>query len=177
MQQEFKIAAAVLLDVMDVSGYAKLLADYHGNESLWIEVASAWDGYFASKGDQSPIPLLGAAVTLTESAFEIPHRGILRTNWEQKISRKFQDVPRHEVYSRGSFSADTIVDHKSALVRLFAQEPIGSFHDGIDIFIVLYLRNLDGAKELDFGWRRKNLQESLARESQRSSNGDDEEGQ
>lgn len=174
VQQEFKIAAAVLLDVMSVSGYARLLADYHGNESLWSEVSSAWDGYFASKGDQSPMPLLGAAVTLTESAFEMAHRSLLRTTWEQKINRKLQDVPRHPVYIRGTFSTDTVIDHESALVRLFAQEPHGSFHDGIDIFIVLYLRNLEGAKELDFGWGRKNLEDSLARESQRSSSGDDE---
>lgn len=83
-QQDFKIAAAALLDVMDVSGYARLLADYHKNEELWNELAAAWDKYLAEKHEQSPVPLLVAAVAITEAAFEIPHRGVLRTTWKLK---------------------------------------------------------------------------------------------
>lgn len=174
VQQDFKIAAAALLDVMDVSGYAKLLADCYGNEALWKEIASAWDGYLAQKGEQSPIPVLGAAVVLTQAAFELPHRGVLRTSWMQKIRGRLADVPRHLEDRRGYLGEDTVIDHESALVRIFAREPYGSFHDGIDIFIAFYLRNLEGAKDLDFGWRRRDLQESMARESQRRSKGDDE---
>jgi hypothetical protein len=176
-QQEFKVAAAALLDVMNVSGYAKLLADYHGNESLWSVVVEAWNGYLAQKGDQSPMPLLAGAVALTETAFEIPHRGILRTTWQQKIARRLADVPRHDVFHRGYLGSDTVVDHTSALVRIFAQEPLGSFHDGLDIFIAFYLRNLEGAKDLDFGWKRRDLQESLDMEERRKARNDEQERQ
>lgn len=168
-QQEIKIAAAALLDVMDISGYGRLLADYYGNDALWNEVTAAWNKYLAEKHDQSPVPLLGAAVALTEAAFEIPHRSILRTTWKQKIEWKLSDVPRHKVYHRGSLGSDIVIDHDSALVRLFARDRYGSLHDGVDIFIEFYLRNLDGAKDLDFGWRRRDLQDSLQRENRRRS--------
>ncbi|MFZ2207116.1 MAG: hypothetical protein WAV22_00445 [Porticoccaceae bacterium] len=174
-QQDFKIAAAALLDVMDVSGYVRLLADYHGNEELWSVVTAAWDKYLAERREQSPVPLLVAAVTITETAFEIPHRGILRTTWKQKISQKLLDVPRHEDYRRESFGSSTVIDHKSALVRIFAREPYGTFHDGIDVFIAFYLCNIDGAKDLDFGPKRRDLQKSIERQDRRRP-GDDEEG-
>ena len=43
VQQEFRIAMSVLLDLMDISGYAKLMTDYHGNEKLWNTVTVIWD--------------------------------------------------------------------------------------------------------------------------------------
>jgi hypothetical protein len=175
VQQEFKIAAAALLDVMDISGYARLLADYHGNTVLWDEVTTSWNNYLAQKHVQSPIQLLTAVVGLTEIAFEIPHRSVLRTTWQQKIEWRLRNVPRHEVYSRGNLGSDTVVDHDSALVRIFAREPYGSFHDGIDIFIAFYLRKLEGANDLDFGWKRRDLEDSIERENRRRSTDDNEE--
>ncbi|OGA53220.1 MAG: hypothetical protein A3F74_07050 [Betaproteobacteria bacterium RIFCSPLOWO2_12_FULL_62_58] len=167
VQQELKIAAAALLDVMDVSGYAKLLADFHGNDALWSEVTTVWNKYLAEKLEQSPIPLLAGAVAFTEAAFEIPHRAVLRTTWQQKINWKLADVPRHEVFNRGSLSSDTVIDHDSALVRVFARGPYGSFHDGIDVFIAFYLRTLKEGGDIDFGPKRRDLRQTLEREDRR----------
>lgn len=166
-QQDLKIASAVLLDLMEVSGYAKLFSDYHGNETLWREVTDAWDKYISSKGDQSPLPLLSAVIAITDAAFEIPHRGILRTTWHQKVNCRLADVPRHEEYHRGYISSDTVIDHDSALVRIFAREPYGSLNTGVDIFIAYYLRNSKGAENMDIGWKRRDLQDSIDRENQR----------
>ncbi len=174
-QQDFKIAAAALLDVMDVSGYAKLLSDFHGNSVLWQIVTSAWDGYLAKNREQSPLPLLAIAIAFTEAAFEIPHRAVLRTTWQQKVEHKLAVVPRHEVFHRGSLTSDIVIDHKSALIRLFAQEPYGSFHDGIDVFIAHFLRGVEGGAGLDFGTRRRDLREAIEREERRNrrENGND----
>ena len=171
-QHELKIALAPLLDAMDVSGYARLLADYHGNEELWNEAKDAWDQYLEGEEKPSSVPLLFGAVAITESCFEIPHRGILRTSWNQKISRRLRDVPRDEVYSRESIGSHTEIDHKSPLVRIFAREPIGSLFDGIDVFIAFYLRKIDGVNEPDFGPIRPDLQECLEREEQQQSSDD-----
>lgn len=173
-KQDFKIASAALLDVMDVSGYAKLLAEYHSNEALWRVVTDAWDNYLSSKGGQSTIPLLSAVIAITDAAFEIPHRGILRTTWHQNINHRLADVPRHEEYHRGHIGSHTEIDHDSALVRIFVREPYGSFNDGVDIFIALYLHNLEGAKDMDFGWKRRDLQDSIERESQSKKRRDEE---
>jgi len=166
-QQNFKIAAAALLDVMDVSGYAKLLSDFHGNTALWQIVTSAWDAYLAKNREQSPLPLLAIAIAFTEAAFEISHRAVLRTSWQQRIAHKLATVPRHEEFYRGSLASDIVIDHESALIRLFAQEPLGRFHDGIDVFVAYYLRNVEGGESLDFGTRRRDLRESIEREEHR----------
>lgn len=177
-QQDFKIAAAALLDVMDVSGYAKLLSEFHGNNALWEIVTKAWEAYLARNREQSPLPLLAIAIALTEGGFEIPHRAVLRTTWQQKIDRVFANVPRHEVFHRGSLSSETVIDHGSALIRVFAQEPYGSFHDGIDVFIAYYLRSVEGGGSLDFGARRRDLRESIEREerNKRQDDGNDRGG-
>jgi hypothetical protein len=174
-QQEFKIASAPLLDLMELSGYAKLMADYHNNDQLWQIVVDAWNEYFATTGGVIPLPLLAGSIAFTEGAFEIPHRGVLRTNWKMRISRRLSDVPRNEVFSRHFIGSHKEIDHESALIRIFAQEPYGSFHDGIDIFITFYLRAKEGADQLDFGWKRRDLQDSLERETRKVAKAEGEE--
>lgn len=166
-QLDFKIASAALLDVMDISGFARLLADYHNNEALWTEIIDAWNTYLEKSDRQLSLELLAAAITVTDIAFEIPHRGVLRTTWHQKINQRLADVPCHEEYRSGYLGSDTVIDHKSALIRIFAREPYGSFHDGIDIFITFYLGQLKDGKDLNFSFKRRNLLDSIERESKR----------
>jgi hypothetical protein len=175
-QQHFKISVAPLLDLMELSGYARLMADYHGNKQLWQIITDTWDKYIEEKGENSPLPLLSAAIALTEGAYEIPHRGVLRTSWHTRINHKLNDVPRHEVYSRHYISSDVEIDHASPLIRIFASELHRSFHDGIDIFITIYLRTKEGADKLDFGWKRRDLQDSLDREEGKAAKVEGEEG-
>jgi hypothetical protein len=167
-QQDVKIASAALLDVMDVSGYAKLLSDYHGNDALWREVTNVWDEYLNHTRGQLPTPLLVAAISLTDGAWELPHRGILRTTWHQKVNRILTNVPRHKEYHRSHIGSDTEIDHKSALIRVFAREPFGSGNDGIDIFATFYRRNLESANGLDLGWKRRELLDAIERENQKT---------
>jgi hypothetical protein len=61
-QQEFKIAAAPLLDLMELSGYARLLADFHKNPDLWTEITRTWDGYLSNKHTSQVINLFAAAI-------------------------------------------------------------------------------------------------------------------
>ncbi len=177
VQQDFKIAAAALLDVMDISGYAKLLSEFHGNNALWKIVTTVWDDYLARDREQSPLPLLAGAVAFTEAGFEIPHRAVLRTTWQQKIDSKLANVSRHEFFHRGSLSSETVIDHDSALIRVFAQGRYGSFHDGIDVFITYYLRSVEGGGDLDFGAKRRDLQEAVEwEERNRQQNNDEDRG-
>ena len=170
--QNFKIALAPLLDLMDISGYARLMADYHRNNELWQIVVATWDKYFETKTESKP-SWFAQCILLTGDTFEIPHRGILRTSWNMRVKKKLSDVPRHERYSQNYIYPDTVIDHKSALVRVFAREQRGSSHDGITIFGAFYLRTKEDAKELDFGWRERSLQDCLDREERNNQANDD----
>ncbi len=167
-QQDFKIAAAPLLDLIDISGYAKLMADYHENVLLWETVTQAWDKYLNREREQSPLPLLAGAVAFTESAFGIiPHRSVLRTSWKQKIMNVLRNVPRREVDGIEAITSDIEIDHEDVLVRIFVGERHLSRYDGIDVFINFYLRNCEDGESLDFGRNRQHFPNALQRAKRR----------
>jgi len=160
-KQNFKVASAALLDVMDVSGYAKVIAEYFDNNALWVEVENAWKKYFSQQTKSSPITLLIAASNLTEEAFEIPFRGILRTNWQRRVSQKLADIPRRDVFHKGAFFSDIEIEHKSPLVKLFAGDRYGMYYSGVDVFIGLFLYELDTKKEVEISHKSLDLYEKI----------------
>ena len=172
VQQNLKIAIAPLLDLLDISGYARLMADYHHNDQLWQIVVTAWDRYFKTNAE-SRLSVFAQSIRIAEGIFGIPHRSILRTNWNMAVSNRLSDVPRRELYQRNYIGSDTVINHESALVRAFARERLGSFLDGITIFVAFYLRTKEGAKELDFGRKVRNFQDSLDREQKKDQANDD----
>jgi hypothetical protein len=170
-ETSLKMAVAPVLDLMDLSGYAILLAELHDNPPISDPVITVWSAYFDSQKAASKIPivqLLASAIALTESAFELAHRSLIRTEWGQAVADCLRQVERKGVFRRGGFygTHQTVV-HKSPLVRVFATEELGSFFDGIDVFIERILRQLDDGKDIEFGHRRGSLRDSLSREERR----------
>ena len=121
-----KIAAALLLDLMDISGYAYLLSEYHDEPLLKEPIEQAWSTYLNEESENQRLQFLVAAVSLTESSFEIAHRSLHRHRWKQIIQKLLKNVEHKEIpyipSSRISiqFEPDTIPIHKSPLVRVFA---------------------------------------------------------
>ncbi len=173
-QREIKIACAPLLDLMDLSGYGRLMADFHENQKLWEMIEFAWDAYI-SNADAQAVSRLSAAISLTKGAFEIPHRGILRTNWRMRINQVLKGVKRRDVLAGQFLSSRTVVDHSSALIRIFAQSDRGMGpYDGIDVFIAYYLSKKPGAEDIDFNRSGRDLGEMLERELKRYAPDDSE---
>ena len=169
-----KIAAALLLDLMDISGYAYLLSEYHDEPLLKEPIEQAWSTYLNEESENQRLQFFAAAVSFTESSFEIAHRSMLRHGWKQIIQELLKNVKHKKIPSIPSsrisiqFEPDTIPIHKSPLVRVFAWHAEFLSYDGIDIFIAKYIRNCEGGKDLDFGWRRhRDLREEIQRENQR----------
>lgn len=168
-----QIAAAPLLDLMDISGYAYLLSDYHEIPDLKEPIINAWNTYLNEESESQRLQSLAAAVALSESSIEIAHRSTLRSRWKQIIQKLLSDVEREEVqidYSLTAISGilaepETFPKHKSPLVRVLARNPDFLFYDGIDIFIAKYISQQEGEDKLDFGWkRRRDLEEQIRRE-------------
>lgn len=172
MERDMKIAVAPLLDLMDISGYAYLLADYHDAPCLKESIVNTWDEYLEQDSGTLPLEFFASAVTLTESAFEIAHRSINRTRWKQIIQRQLRDVERQEI-SPGQEDlfgeTETVVIHESPLVRIFARNDDFLFYDGIDIFLAKYIRQRADGENLDFGrTRSRDLEEAIRREEIRA---------
>ena len=172
---ELKISSAPLLDLMDLSGYARLLADYHNNERLWEIIKLAWDQYIEQQTN-NPLPVFINSLIIIDNGLEIPHRGILRTNWKINIGKKISDVPKHNEHRHSIIGYHTVIDHKSPLIRLFSKGELGSMYDGIDIFSFYYLKNnCDDFDENKIGWRRHQFVKSLEREMNQNKEDNDDE--
>ena len=172
-QNDLKIAAAPLLDIMDISGYAYLLSDYHETPRLKEPMLTTWDAYFNMEGEENTLQSLAAAVALSESDFEIGHRSTLRTRWKQIIQRLLTDVEREEVDLGAGIphilsGSETVPVHNSSLVRIFAKNLDFLFYDGIDVFIAKCARHREGGENLDFGRHQyRDLEEAIRREENR----------
>lgn len=168
---DLKVAFAPLLDLMDISGYMYLFSDYHDEPYLKEIVAKDWDEYLEQDSAKQALQLFAVGVSLTDSAFELSHRSIIRTGWKQTVERRLKDVERREAPRYGSdlfVGFEPVVMHESPLVRIFAKDPLSSLHDGIDIFLAKYMRQRKDGKDLDFGSRRRrDIEEEIAREERR----------
>lgn len=169
-----KISAALLLDLMDISGYAYLLSDYHETPHLKEPIVEAWDKYLNKEQENQRLQFLAAGVSLSESGFEIEHRSINRTRWKQVIERLLRNVERREIPPDPRMinihvEPDTIPVHESPLVRIFARDLDFLSYDGIDIFLAKYIRQRENGENLDFGWRRhrRDLEEDIRAEENR----------
>lgn len=170
-QQEILIASAPLLDLLELSGYARLYSDFHNEPNLWVLIQKVWDAYFDQKKSVSAsaqvLKIISTAVCSTDAWFGISPRGVLRTGWKMRVEHQLRKLPRKESRHHSSSiyaSTHTVVSHPSPLVQLFACEHYSCPYDGMDIFISLYLSKRPEANSLEFGrkWRTE-LEESLKR--------------
>ena len=171
IESGIKIAVAPLLDIMDISGYMYLLSDYHDTPSLKEPIVNTWNEYLDQDSVILSLAFVAAAVSLTESALEIAHRSINRTRWSQIIQQRLGDVERREVpldQDDPFAETETVVAHKSPLVRAFVRDQFELSPDGIDIFIAEYVRKREDGRNLDFGRSRSRyFEEKIRKEENR----------
>jgi len=167
-EQRIQVAVAPVLDVMELCGYSILFAELHGKPEIWAVIRALWDAFIASRAEG--LKFLSAITNVGEPQMQIPHRGLIRTNWAMRVERELAKVPRrHGIAGRGTsigISAREIIGHHSALVRYAAKR---NFLNGKDIFVALYLAKLPGAKGLKWGHMQSEIDESLQREEERYS--------
>jgi len=178
VQQELRVAIAPLLDLMELSGFARLYGDFHQINELWDVVKGIWDSYLSEEETFFPAELFATAVGITNSTFEIPHRGLLRTNWQLRVMHDLRNLPkkrvREELWMGIPGEPKNTISHSSPLVRVFAGDVYGSFYDGIDIFVSLYLRDKLGEKFPDVIPKFKDLKDAIRREEENFENNADE---
>jgi hypothetical protein len=161
-EQKLQIAAAPVLDILELSGYGKLFAELYSDDQLWTAVSSVWDRLL----DKRPriLTWLAAIITGGIPRFQLPHRGLMRTTWSMRVQQELTKLPQRDS-GRGGFGdifgADVV--HSSPLVRYCARY---DFHNGRDIFAALYLSKHSSADKLDWGYGAKDLIESLRHEEE-----------
>ena len=169
---DLKVAVSPLLDLMDMSGYAYLLSDYHDTSCLKNTIIKTWNDYLNQDSATLRLQFFAAAIALSESVFGTVPRDQNRGKWMQMIRQRLSDVEHQELSPTPGRRTvqpypDTVPVHESPLVIIFA----GHFSswDGIDIFIAQYVRQQEGGENLHFGQlRRKDLREEIKRVKKRT---------
>lgn len=172
LENELKIAAAPIMDMIDISGYSKLFSEYYNEEKFWSIVQETWNQYLQNPELKIKPEFFVSTISVSESGFGLGHRSTSRFNWSQKVEYKLSSLEKQEVYDNSGahmaiMSPKNLINHKSALVRFFAKGRYGTSHDGIDIFIEYYLKSLDVPDTLTFGRRDyKDLARSIELEKE-----------
>jgi len=161
MEQKLQIAAAPILDALELCGYGRLLSELYADGQLWGAISGVWNRFLQQS--TATLPWLAVVLTGGIPRFQIPHRGLIRTNWSMRIQNELNKLPRRQSMFDGivGHSMYDAVDHASPLVRYCAKY---DFHNGRDIFAAVYLSKQPGAEALDWGPEARNLDESLVRE-------------
>lgn len=165
IEYDVKVACSPLLDLMDISGYAFLMSDYHDEPRLKQPIIKEWVHALTKNSSMLSLKSLATTISLSETGVAMPQRSINRTRWRQTVSGLLRNLESQEIWRVDSMIPDTVVKHESPLVRLFADT--FNSHDGIDIFLAKYIRQREDGKDLNFGYRRRNLEEALEREYKR----------
>jgi hypothetical protein len=166
-EQKFQVAAAPILDIADLSGYAKLASELFSNPLLWTPVEEAWNRFIGS----SPTALkwLAAIIGYGEPRFALAHRSAIRSSWQMGVHALLAGIAQQGP-SRFTRRGTLQVDHESPLVRVYAAS---SLADGLDIFVDVFLREKPGASELDWGRHsHSRIDIALKRASTQNSTGD-----
>jgi len=160
-QQQMKIASAILVDVMCLSGYAKLMSEYYENESMWNIILKYWDIYLGQNDGIARYKGLIAIIALKQTSYEIPYRSVLRTSWMLQIKEKLRKLPRKNISNRMFMENLDDIAHNSSLIKLLTPGPFGLLYDGIDIFLGYYLRSHRFKKEASFDWIKRDLMKDI----------------
>jgi len=170
-EQRIQVAAAPVLDVMELCGYSILFAELRGKAEIWAVIRGLWDAFIASRSEA--LKFLSAIANVGEPQMQIPHRGLIRTNWAMRVQHELAKVPKRRVMlgpSAGIYTRD-VIRHKSALVRYASKH---QFLSGKDIFVALYLARLPGAEGLKWGHMQSEIDESLQYEEEQNAQDDAE---
>ncbi|MBD8666530.1 hypothetical protein OQ519_27630 [Pseudomonas lurida] len=155
-EHKLHIASSAIIDLMELSGYSRFLAEFHQNSELWDAVKAAW--IVLIKGEQNvSTEYLQAIIKFSRTAYALPHRSELRFDWERKINSMLDEIPREQLVDEFNFGLDTIAIHPSRLVQFAAKGRHRNLPSGLNLFIVCFLIDLDGWGEFELDWEQRDL--------------------
>ena len=150
-QQAATAMAEPVADLMDISGFALILSELHGNPQLWEPCETRWSQYLQGGDGARRLAIVAALHNHQRHLFALTPRGTGRARWQMRVGELLTALPRGP--SSSPFDPGQ-VEHPSALIRRIAPRGDllgGLTHDASDLFVVRFVRTLVGADQLDFG--------------------------
>lgn len=154
-----------LIELLEVSGYAKIYSQLYQDEKLWETCKSVWDIYLESVSAKEVIQWIVTLARYRDTRFLIMPKAIIRTSWEMKLRSKLQEQGFPATPLEPDFPITPIeITHPSLLIRMLGRRGGLMSFSARDIFFVEYLEKHPAAPEnMEFP-DRHNLKGALERE-------------
>ena len=134
-------ASEPLLDLMALSGYAKLYNDLHRSPSLWALCQDVWANFLKSSPDaRAKIEFLVNCQNFRHYGFRLYPRDVLRTDWAMSMNKKLVEaglLSPDDLYS--DREAKSVTKDRTPLLRAYCRQGHHPGWDVIDVFIITYL--------------------------------------
>jgi len=142
-----------LMDLMVLSGYAKIYSELYNSTNMWKSCESIWEKSFESIDDiKGYIELLLNLHKYRKSIFKIISRDIYRTNWKLALNNKLRELnlieDRLSTVDRGKSIATQ--KHKSPLIRALCRGGYEPHEDPVEVFIITYLLDRPESEGIEF---------------------------
>lgn len=161
IENSFRTAAACLLDLMELSGYAMLLSEFHGNKALWEPVKAAWSTLSTGQSREAIMAYLSLVANLNNNGFGLPLRAELRFDWERVILDLFKNLETEEIIEHHGISVAYRFVHASALIQSLDFRHFEKLPSGYDLFIVSWYVDAIKPNTLKLNWKQERLLKTI----------------
>ena len=147
------ISLEPLLDIMELSGYAKLYSELFDISEIWDVCKTTWDKYFDSHDQPgNGLRFLIELYKYRKSLFQIFPRDILRTNWQINFNNKLREMNLiGDMFSSSyPWNKDVKIKHKSSIIRAICRGRYEPHVSATEIFIIIYLMKRPESKGVEF---------------------------
>jgi hypothetical protein len=171
-QSKIVFSTEPLINLFEISGFAKLYSELYQDQRLWDIAKLLWDAYLSGDNAKEIIQFIAAIVNYRDSLFTISPQATLRSGWQIEFNGKMHELglrvfPEDRHVERGDSTHPSflirVVERWGGLMTLTAQE----------VFISMYLSDLPAAVDIEFP-NRHEIQQQIQREQQRNQDNQDE---
>ncbi|MFA5248254.1 MAG: hypothetical protein WC415_03340 [Patescibacteria group bacterium] len=171
-QEDSKIIYSTepLINLFEITGYAKLYAELYNNQELWNVVKISWDVYFASTTNaKQVIEFIAAICSYRDGLFMIMPQAALRSNWQISFEHRMRERGIPVFPDSGSYDSVNRrrqPTHQSPIIRVLERSGgLRLMASARDIFFATYLSNLPDAVGVELP-DRHNFKNSIQEEEQ-----------
>ena len=169
-EDRFGFMVQPLQDLICLSGYSMIYSDLY-NMGFFQITRKLWEKYITDFPDQEKlIDLLHYLITHPFVSFHIYARGILRTAWEQDLSRKFKNAGiEYDRYTE-MFIAEPRSDiNITPMIRAVAKRSTLRLFDPRIVFGALFLKSYFDKQEKKLDWEFDGFLKAIEEETKHNS--------
>jgi len=146
------IMSEPLLDLLNLSGYAKIYSELYNTKKLWQDCSVVWDAYFKRCPDvKSFLAKLIGLQEYRKGKSQIFPRDTMRANWELALKHKLKEMDIIDgIIGPSSTREGAEKLHTSALIRVLCRGRYMHFVSAAEVFILIDLLKRPEAKGIKY---------------------------